>query len=224
MRHLRQSTATTILVGQLTDVADGVTPKTTPTLASLVCNLFKGVTASTLTLTAVGVGDNDFVHVASGHFSLELTDDDTDTLGHLRITIDYAAEIMPVQEDFEVLPANVYDSLYSTDRLQVDVREMAAGVVDAAAIATDAIDADALKADAGAEFAAALLDADVTDHLDPDSVGRALHVARAGVENKTADRMIAGQRIVYDDDGSTPLVTKNQSSDEDGETMVETPA
>jgi len=52
--------------------------------------------------------------------------------------------------------ANVWDSLFGADKLQVHADEITAGLITAAAIATNAIDADALASDAVSEIQSGL--------------------------------------------------------------------
>lgn len=133
MRYLKQSTAITIVVGQFVDFSDGKTLLTDNndfTPADLVCELVKGNSSSELTLTKTG-GDNDINLTGKGLATLELTAANVGTLGQLRLSFTnaisggYSTEtILPFIEDFEVLPANVYDSMFSTDKLQVDVSKI----------------------------------------------------------------------------------------------------
>ncbi len=123
--YLRQSTAVTVLVGPFVSAGDGITAETGITPGSQ-CDLIKAVTKSDLTLTASG-GDNDFVHVANGYWSVELTAENTDTLGPLTLTFTDPAVFVPVWKEVVVVPANVYDSMFSTDLLQVDVYQIEGG-------------------------------------------------------------------------------------------------
>jgi hypothetical protein len=106
MLFLKQSTATTVRIGPVVSVDDGYTLRTSLTVGDATCNLVKGVTSSTLTLTASG-GNNDFVHIANGHWSLELTASNTDTLGRLSVTLRDDDVFLPTWGDFTVLAANV---------------------------------------------------------------------------------------------------------------------
>lgn len=124
-RPLRQSTATTVVVGPFLDDTDGRTAESALTVASIDVDLYKhAATAVSTSITPAASGsDNDMVHTANGHYSIELTAANTDTLGRLRLSFNVAGAL-PVWEDFVVLPANVYDSLYGSDRLQVDAVEI----------------------------------------------------------------------------------------------------
>jgi len=128
MRFLKQNTATVITVGPFLDKTDGVTPETALTVTS--CHLTLMVdNAGTPTLaldanaTASG-GNNDMVHVTNddaGFYTLELTAANLNYLGGAILAITDAATHVPVFHEFDILPANVYDSLIGgTDYLQAD--------------------------------------------------------------------------------------------------------
>ena len=124
MQYLRQNTATSIMIGPFLDENDGKTPETALTVTSIDCDVYKGVTKTDLSLTASG-GNNDCVHVANGFYSLELTTSNTDTLGRVLISANISGAL-PIWHEFMVVPANVYDSLFGSDYLNVELT--AAGV------------------------------------------------------------------------------------------------
>lgn len=119
-RELKQSTATTVIVGPFLDDTDGKTAETGLTVASIDVDIYKGITKTDLTITASG-GNNDMAHVANGYYSLELTATDTNTLGLFRITFNISGAL-PFYEDFIIRPAEPYDTLIGgTDNLTVDL-------------------------------------------------------------------------------------------------------
>jgi len=67
-----------------------------------------------------------------GYYSIPLNAVDTDTLGHMRVSIHVVGALV-VWEDFWIFLANVYDAFFGTSLLSVDVTT-AQGVI------TDAID------------------------------------------------------------------------------------
>lgn len=163
---LKQSTATTIVLGPFVDSSDGNTAETGLTIAQADVRLSKNAGAF-----AQKNESTSCTHMEIGHYSCLLNTTDTGTLGRLRVAV-HESGALPVWVDFLVLPANVFDSLLSTDKLQVHVDEMTAGIITAAVIATDAVDADALADNAitAATFAAdaitaAKLASDVTTEL-----------------------------------------------------------
>ena len=130
MRFLRQNTAVRITVGPFFDKTDGITPETSLTVTN--CKLTMMVddddnTAANLIIDAAPTasgGDNDMVHVTNddaGFYDLELTAAQTNYVGRAIIAITDAANHCPVFHEFMIAPANVYDSLFGTDALQVDL-------------------------------------------------------------------------------------------------------
>lgn len=114
---LKQSTAVTVTMGPFVDKDDAVTAYTTIIPASAV-NVAKNGAASTgKSDTSAGIHDTD------GHHRFNLNVNDTGTLGRLRVHVSNAAAYLPIWQDFEVVPANVWDSYFGADRLEVDVQE-----------------------------------------------------------------------------------------------------
>lgn len=142
MSILKQSTAATIKLGPFVDDTDGKTAETSLTISQADIRLSKNGGDFAQTNNAAGA-----THDELGYYDVPLDTTDTDTLGRLRVAVSKAGAL-PVWQDFVVVTANVYDTLCSTDKLDVNVAEMASGIITATVIATDAIDADALKADA----------------------------------------------------------------------------
>jgi hypothetical protein len=119
-RPLKEDTPVTIIVGPFLDSAGAA--QTSLTVANIDCNLYKNNgTKVDVTLAASGTS-NDCVHVEDGYYSLELTATDTSTPGYLRISFQISGAVN-FHEDFEVQPLNIYESWYSTDKLQVDVTQ-----------------------------------------------------------------------------------------------------
>lgn len=168
---LKQSTAATVRVGPFVDSTDGVTAETAFTISQADVRLSKNGAAAAQKNQASAA-----THDENGYYSCSLDTTDTNTLGILTLTVSESGGL-PVRHDFAVMPSNVYDSLFSTDLLQVHLAEMTAdiitaasiaanaigsaeiadGAITAAKIATDAIDADALATDAVTEIKNAVL-------------------------------------------------------------------
>jgi hypothetical protein len=185
---LKQSTAVTVLIGPFVDSTDGVTPETALTITQAEVRLSKnsGDMAQKGDATSL-------THDEIGYYTCPLSTTDTNTLGILKLMIAESGAL-PVWIDFMVAPANVWDSLFGADALQVHANEItaglitaaaiadaaidaatfAAGAITAAAIATGAVDADALAADAGAEIADAVWDELSTGHVDAGKAGTQL--------------------------------------------------
>jgi hypothetical protein len=129
-RNLKEDTATVVVVGPFVDISGAAV--TAPTIASIDITAYKNDgTAVTITPAASG-SSNDMVHTDDGYFSLELTTTDTSTAGYLRLTFQISGSLI-FHEDFNVRPANVYDSLVlGTDALNADVDEIAGAAVNTA--------------------------------------------------------------------------------------------
>jgi hypothetical protein len=120
-RPLKEDTAVTIIVGPFLD-SNG-TPQTSLTVANIDCNLYKNNGTKVDVALAASGTSNDCVHVEDGYYSLELTATDTSTPGYLRISFQISGAMI-LHEDFTVEPANIYNSWYSTDKLQVNVSQI----------------------------------------------------------------------------------------------------
>lgn len=115
---LKQSTAVDIVFGPFLDEADGFTAETGLTITQPDIRLKKNGgnwaqknAAQTLT------------HEEDGYYEISLDATDTDTLGRLRISV-HEAGSRHVYQDFMVVPANVWDSMFGSDKLQVDVTQI----------------------------------------------------------------------------------------------------
>ena len=148
---LKQSTAVVVSFGPFVDQADGVALETG--LVSALDHASTGILLSknggALTIRHANVTAS--TYDAYGNYCVTLDTTDTNTLGTLRMQFAAAASCLPVWQDFMVVPANVWDSMFGADRLSVDVEEIGANIITAAAIANGAIDA--------ATFAAGAIDA-----------------------------------------------------------------
>lgn len=152
---LRQSTAETVVLGSFVDQTDGFTAETALTISQADIRLSKNGGAFAQTNNAAGA-----THMENGHYSVPLNTTDTNTLGRLRVAVNESGAL-PVWRDFMVMPANVWDSLYGADQLQVHVNEMTAGIITATVIADASIDAATFAA--GAINAAAIAADAITD-------------------------------------------------------------
>ena len=182
MRYLKQSTSVDVPIGPFLDETDGRTPETALTITQPDIRLKKNGANWAQKNAAQTLS-----HEENGFYEVTLDATDTGTLGLLRLAV-FESGALPVWEDFMVVTANVFDSLFSTDVLDVSVTQVngttapnlvggrfdasvgamaagvitaaahAAGAIDAAAIAADAIGASELATDAANEIADALLD------------------------------------------------------------------
>jgi hypothetical protein len=154
-RWLKQSTSVDVPIGPFLDATDGVTAETALTITQPDIRLKKNggnwaQKAAAQTLT----------HEENGNYEVTLDATDTNTLGLLRLHVSESGAL-PVWEDFVVVPANVWDSLFGADALQVHAVEITNDLITAAAIADNAIDAGAIATGAitSAKFAAGAIDA-----------------------------------------------------------------
>lgn len=132
MRYLKQNTATRITVGPFLDKTDGITPEVALTATNEhITFMVDDAGVPTLVIdanaTASG-GNNDMVHVTgddAGFYDLELTAAQTNYVGRAILSINYVTDHLPVFHEFMIVPANVYDSLFGTDLLDVNLSKVA---------------------------------------------------------------------------------------------------
>lgn len=138
---LKQSTAVTIKIGEFVDSTDGNTDETGLTISQADVRLSKngGDMAQKNESTSC-------THDELGWYDCPLDATDTNTLGILKIMI-HESGALPVWQTYMVVPANVWDSLFGTDKLQVDATQIEGGdATDAltAAVPTAAAITDAM--------------------------------------------------------------------------------
>ena len=110
---LKQSTACTIMFGPFVDKTDGVTLKTDATTITDIDHATTGIFLSKNGGTAAVRHQGVTARVADAYGMMKVTLDTTDTgtLGTLDVLFAKAATYLPVHKSFEVVSANVYDSL-----------------------------------------------------------------------------------------------------------------
>jgi len=126
MNILKQSTATTIKLGPFIDDTDGKSAETGLTIAQADVRLSKNGGDFAQTNNTAGA-----THDENGYYDISLDATDTGTLGRLRVAVSKSGAL-PVWQDFQVVTANVYDTLCSTDSLDVNVTALANDVIKAA--------------------------------------------------------------------------------------------
>jgi hypothetical protein len=117
MRYLKQSTTVDVAIGPFLDATDGITAEIGLTLSQADVRLKKNNgnwAQKTETTTCT--------HEENGWYECPLDATDTGTLGILMLAV-HESGAVPVWHEFMVLPANVYDSLFSTDKLEVDIAQ-----------------------------------------------------------------------------------------------------
>ena len=147
MFFLKQSTIVTLKIGPFVDEDDGKTAETGLTISQADVRLSKnGANIAQKTESTA------CTHDELGIYGCPIDATDTATLGLLQLWV-HESGALPVWHEYMVMPANVWDSLFGADKLQVHAAEISAGLITAAAVATGAIDADAIAnnaIDAGA--------------------------------------------------------------------------
>jgi hypothetical protein len=117
MRLLKQSTATTLLLGPFLDETDGRTAETALTLSQADIRLWKegGTTAAQKNESTT------CTHRENGYYTCPVNTTDTNTLGTLAVFVNESGAL-PIRLDYLVVPANVYDSFtLGTDLLDVSI-------------------------------------------------------------------------------------------------------
>ncbi len=133
MSILKQSTAVTIKLGPFVDDTDGKTAETGLTISQADIRLSKNGGDIAQSHNSAGA-----THDELGYYNVPLDATDTNTLGRLRVAVSETGAL-PVWQDFIVVTANVYDSLFSTDKLDCAVVEIATDALTAAAVKADAV-------------------------------------------------------------------------------------
>ncbi len=150
MNYLRQSTASQeILLGPFVDSTDGDTEETALTIANTDIILWKHGATTTAAKNSGGA-----THISNGRYYATLDATDTNTLGMLEIHV-HVTGALAVWRTYQVLAANVYDSLFAgSDNLQVDVTQVSGSAEDlptATALATVDANVDSILADTGTD-------------------------------------------------------------------------
>lgn len=118
MEYLKQATAVIVLIGPFLDDTSGKDAEEALTISQADIRLSKNGGAFAQTNNATGATHDEF-----GWYGIPLDTTDTGTLGRLKVAV-HETGALPCFAEYMVLPANVYDSLCSTDKLQVDVTQL----------------------------------------------------------------------------------------------------
>lgn len=143
MKLLKQSTATTLVVGPIVDSADA-SAETGQTIAQADVLLWKeGGTTLAQKNDATSA-----THRSNGLYTVPVNTTDTNTLGQLIVNVAKAGTLV-FRDDYMVVPANVYDSLVlGTDVLTADVTQVGGSTSNVSALATNVA---AILADTGTD-------------------------------------------------------------------------
>lgn len=120
MHYLRASSSAIIMAGPAIASSDGYSPSTAlafTTQADAILFSKNGSTFANRNSTQVVTA------VRGGYYTVNLNTVDVGIVGRLRIAFRESSTHIPFWEDFQVVPNNVYDSLYGgSTYLQVDVQ------------------------------------------------------------------------------------------------------
>ncbi len=125
---LKADTVTDLVIGPVVAVGDGFTPVTNLVIGSadeaeIIKHNSQTVTdESGATLSAIANAD--------GYYNFTATATCTDTEGRFTLLINDDSLCLPVRDDYMVVNANVFDSMYAaatTDYLQVDTLQLGGG-------------------------------------------------------------------------------------------------
>lgn len=117
-RWLKQSTSVDVPIGPFVDQTDGFTAETGLTLTQPDIRLKKNAGN-----WAQKNASQTLSHEENGYYEVTLDTTDTNTLGLLRLAVNESGAL-PVWEDFLVVPANVWDSLFGSDVLDVSMTQI----------------------------------------------------------------------------------------------------
>ena len=121
--YLKQSTAYTLKVGPFKDATDGNTDETALTIAQADVRLSKngGNMAQKSETTSC-------THDEIGVYDCPINITDTDTLGRLQVDI-HPTGALSISDTYQVVTANWFDSMCSTDTLQADLTQISGSAV-----------------------------------------------------------------------------------------------
>lgn len=120
---LKQSTTATLALGKFVDSTDGVTSETALTIAQADVRLSKNGGAFAQVNEATSAS-----HMENGYYSKPIDGTDTNTAGLLTVAVQPSGAL-PVRHDYLVWPANIFDSFFSSDLLQVDLTQISGAAV-----------------------------------------------------------------------------------------------
>jgi hypothetical protein len=118
---LKQSASATVPLGPFVDEIDGVTAEDSLTISQADIRISKNGGAFAQTNNSTGA-----TFMENGVYGVPLDSADTGVLGRLRVEV-HEGGAVPVWQDFMVVPANIYDSLAGSDKLQVDAQQIEDG-------------------------------------------------------------------------------------------------
>lgn len=194
---LKQSTAVDIAFGPFLSSADGNTIQGSLTITQPDIRLKKNGGAWAQKSAAQSL-----THEENGWYEVSLSTTDTDTLGILIVAV-HESGALPVWREFLVVPANVYDSFFSTDLLQVDATQLL-GTAFATPTVAGVIEADMTHLGGVAQSATDLKDF-ADDGYDP-STNKVQGVVLVDTVTDLADNAINDAAVATDMDSYTAKI------------------
>jgi hypothetical protein len=192
---LKQSTATTIVVGPLVDSA-AAAPQTGLTISQSEVLLWKqggsGFSAKNESTAAT--------HRSYGMYTVPLDATDTNTLGQLIVGV-YESGILVARNDYMVVPANVWDSMFGSDKLQVDAVELNSVAASAANLERSAsvIVRGTVTNSGHSPTTTAFKASDITEATNDHFIGRVVVF--------TSGNLLRQATVITDYDGATSVYT-----------------
>ena len=113
--YLKQSTAVDILLGPFLDDADADAPET-----GLSIDVELSKNGQALADSESAAPSHDAAGTVGGYYNCILGTTDTNTLGILTV-VAHHADALAVRQDYQVVTPNWYDSMCSTDQLDVNL-------------------------------------------------------------------------------------------------------
>lgn len=166
---LKQSTAVTVKIGPFLDETDGKTAETGLTISQgdVRLSMNGGNMAQKNQADAA-------THDEIGWYDCSLDTTDTGTLGRLVLMV-HESGALPVWHEYMIVPANVWDSMFGADYLQVDIKEISGDSTAADNLET-ACDGGTYNVGGGAVVAASVASGGITaasiatDAIDADAL------------------------------------------------------
>lgn len=192
---LKQSTATTIVIGPIVDATDA-SAETGLTISQADVLLWKqggtGLSAKNEASAAT--------HRSNGLYTVPLDTTDTNTLGQLIVNVAEAGTLV-YRGDYEVVPANVWDALYGSDKLQVDAVEVNSVAASAANLERSAsvIVRGTVTNSGHTPTTTAFKASDITEATDDHFIGRVVIF--------TSGNLLRQATVITDYTGSTSVYT-----------------
>jgi hypothetical protein len=192
---LREDTATTIVVGPLVDSVDATKEEGLTIIQSEILLWKHGGTGFSAKNESSAA-----THRSYGMYTVPLDSTDTNTPGQLIVGV-YEAGIMVARENFMVVPQQQWDSLFGSERLHVDVKEIAsiAAAATKLGVSTNVMVQGTVTDSGHSPTTTAFKASDITEATDDHFIGRVVIF--------TSGNLIYQATSITDYTGSTSVYT-----------------